>query len=92
MAEARVVLLVREGCHLCDDALATVRTVCDEFGASWQVVDVDTDPDLRAEYTDHVPVTFVDGVRHAIWFVNAEALRAALGSSGQRNRQHDAEL
>lgn len=78
MTEARVVLLVREGCHLCDDALATVRAVCAETGASWQVVDVDAEPQLRAEYTDHVPVTFVDGVRHALWFVDAERLRAAL--------------
>jgi glutaredoxin len=81
MAEARVVLLVREGCHLCDDALATVRTVCDERDASWQVVDVDADPGLRAEYTDHVPVTFVDGARHAIWFVDAEALASALDAT-----------
>ena len=91
MSEARVVLLVREGCHLCDDALAIVRTVCHEAGASWRVVDVDTDPQLRAEYTDHVPVTFVDGVRHAIWFVEADALRAALGSAAQRSRPDDAE-
>jgi glutaredoxin len=79
MTEARVVLLVREGCHLCDEAIETVRAVCGQSGVSWQVVDVDSDPRLRAEYTDHVPVTFVDGVRHAIWFVKEEQLRAALG-------------
>ena len=44
----------------------------------WRIVDVDSDPELSAEYTDHVPVTFVDGVRHAIWFLDADALRAAL--------------
>jgi glutaredoxin len=78
MAEARVVLLVREGCHLCDDALATVRSVCEETRTSWRAVDVDSDPQLRAEYSDHVPVTFVDGVRHAIWFLDADAFRASL--------------
>lgn len=78
MAEARVVLLVREGCHLCADALATVRAVCESTGTSWRAVDVDSDPQLRAEYTDHVPVTFVDGVRHSFWFVDPNALRAAL--------------
>jgi glutaredoxin len=79
MNDARVVLLVREGCHLCADAVETVRSVCGELGVPWRIVDVDSDPGLRAEYTDHVPVTFVDGVRHAIWFLDAEALRAALG-------------
>ncbi len=79
MNRARVVLLVREGCHLCDEALETVRSVCEQAGASWEAVDVDADPELRAEYSDHVPVTFVDGMRHAIWFVEAEKLRAALG-------------
>lgn len=77
---ARVVVLVREGCHLCTDAEAVIATVCRELNVSWQAVDVDADADLRARYTDHVPVTFVDGVQHALWFVDADALRAALAS------------
>lgn len=78
MNQARVVLLVRDGCHLCEDAVAVVRAVCAETGASWALIDVDTDPALKADYTDHVPVTFVDGRRHAIWQVDADALRAVL--------------
>ena len=78
MDQARVVLLVRDGCHLCEQAVDIVRTVCAETGNSWAVQDVDEDPALRAEYTDHVPVTFVDGVRHAIWQVDAAALAATL--------------
>ena len=72
-------LLVRDGCHLCDEAVAIVSAVCASAEASWTTVDVDSDPALRAEYSDHVPVTFVDGVRHAIWHVDAPALAAALG-------------
>ena len=71
-------VLVRQGCHLCDDALKIIETVCREHHVSWQAVDVDSDADLRARWTDHVPVTFVDGRRHALWFVEAGALRAAL--------------
>jgi hypothetical protein len=78
MDRARVVLLVRDGCHLCEEAVAVVRAVCATTGDSWATVDVDSDPVLRAEYTDHVPVTFVDGVRHALWQVDADALAAAL--------------
>jgi hypothetical protein len=80
MNEARVVLLVRDGCHLCEEAVAVVSAVCAETGATWALRNVDSDPSLKAEYSDHVPVTFVDGTRHAIWFVDAAALRAALTS------------
>lgn len=78
MDRARVVLLVRDGCHLCDEAVAIARTVCAQTGDTWAEVDVDSDPVLQAEYTDHVPVTFVDGVRHAIWYLDAAALASAL--------------
>lgn len=79
LSAARVVVLTREGCHLCDDALVAVETVCREEGVSWQAVDVDADPQLRARYTDHVPVTFVDGTQHSLWFVDAGRLREAVG-------------
>ncbi|MFT4110556.1 glutaredoxin family protein [Propionicimonas sp.] len=84
MSHARVVLLVRDGCHLCEEAVAVVRAVCAQTGDTWAVDNVDADPALRAEYSDHVPVTFVDGVRHAIWFVDEATLRRALsaGSAG----------
>jgi glutaredoxin len=80
MDRARVVVLVRDGCHLCVDAVATVSAVCAATGDSWETVDVDSDAALRAEYTDHVPVTFVDGVRHALWHVDADALAQALAA------------
>jgi Glutaredoxin-like domain (DUF836) len=75
---ARVVVLVRHGCHLCDDAVSAVSTICSGLDVPWQAVDVDADPVLRARYSDHVPVTLVDGVQLAIWFLDPDALRAAL--------------
>jgi hypothetical protein len=81
MDRARVVLLVRDGCHLCTEAVAVVDAVCAVTGDTWATVDVDGDPALRAEYSDHVPVTFVDGIRHALWHVDARALAAALAGN-----------
>ncbi len=78
LPDARVVVLVRQGCHLCDDAIAIIETVCRERDVPWQAVDVDDDPVLRARYTDHVPVTFIDGRQHSLWFVDAERFAAAL--------------
>ncbi len=77
---ARVVVLSRAGCHLCDDAERLVEAVCRDLGVSWRTVDVDDDPDLRLRFTDHVPVTFVDGRQIAQWFLDPDALRAALAS------------
>ena len=81
MIDARVVLLVRDGCHLCTEAVGVVSAVCAETGDTWVTRDVDAYPALRAEFSDHVPVTFVDGVRHAIWYVDADALRRVLTTS-----------
>jgi glutaredoxin len=75
---ARVQLLTRPGCHLCDEARTVVAQVCAEQGESYEEVDVDGDAELRRRYTDEVPVTFVDGVQHDFWRVDPDRLRAAL--------------
>ena len=78
MTQPRVRVLVRQGCHLCDDALAIVTEVCAETGTGWDTVDIDGDPELREAYTDQVPVTFVDGQQHDFWRVDPVRHRAAL--------------
>ena len=72
--------ITRRGCHLCTEALATVRQVMAEAlpGATWEIVDVDSDPELRDEYGWDVPVVLVDGTRVAKWRVDPAALRARL--------------
>ena len=75
---ARVVVITRDGCHLCTEALTIVETVCDQVGAEWLAVDVDADEGLRSTYTDHVPVTFVDGREFSVWVLDADRLRASL--------------
>lgn len=75
---SRVLLLTRSGCHLCVEAERVVRDACEEHGAGWRSVDVDSDEALRSRYTDHVPVTFVDQKLLSYWFVDPTALRGAL--------------
>lgn len=74
----RVVVLTRQGCHLCDEAIAQVAAVCAETGEAYAVLDIDSDPDLQRRYTEQVPVTFVDGVQHDFWRVDPVRLKAAL--------------
>ena len=78
-ADARVVMYVREQCHLCEVALSLVVEVCEPAGITWTTVDIDQNPELLEMFTDHVPVTFVDGEQHDYWGVNPGRLSEALG-------------
>jgi glutaredoxin len=73
-----VTVYTRRGCSLCVTAETETARICDELGVPWDTVDVDTDPELRAEYGDQVPVIMVDGRQHAFWRVEDHRLRAAL--------------
>lgn len=77
---ARLVLLSRPGCHLCDDARQVVERVAGERGIGWTEVDVTTagDTELLDAYGDRLPVLLLDGAEHAYWRVEPERLRAAL--------------
>ena len=74
----RVLVYTRVGCHLCEVAEADVARICADLGLGFACVDVDTDPELRAEYGDRVPVIMVDGREHGYFRVEEERLRAAL--------------
>jgi glutaredoxin len=53
----QLVLYTRQGCHLCDDALALLR----RHGFEPRLVDIDSDPVLRERYNECVPVVEIDG-------------------------------
>jgi glutaredoxin len=52
-----VVVYTRSGCHLCDDAILLLK----RHGLSPSEVDIDADPELRANYDVCVPVVEIDG-------------------------------
>ncbi|WP_214364648.1 glutaredoxin family protein [Pseudonocardia sp. H11422] len=76
--EPRVTVLTRAGCSACVTAEQDVARICAELGHGWTAVDVDSDPELRAEYGDRVPVIMVDGREHGFWKVEEKRLRTAL--------------
>ena len=78
MPDRTVELLAREGCHLCDDARRLLERVAAEAGVGWTEIDVDTDPRLRAEFGDLVPVVRVDGTELGYWRIDEAKLRRAL--------------
>jgi len=77
---ARVTLVTRPGCHLCEVAREVVARVCADLGETWEELDMDADPALAARYAEEIPVTLVDGHQHDFWRVDETRLRRALGA------------
>ena len=71
-------MFTRAGCHLCDDALEVVAAACAASGTEYELVDIDTNPELRERYGDQVPVVTVDGAMVGFWRIDADILRGAL--------------
>jgi glutaredoxin-like protein DUF836 len=59
---SRYELVTREGCHLCDEMAALLDEILPSFGLSYTLREVDAEPDLRARFTDVVPVLLRDGL------------------------------
>ena len=67
-----VVLVTREGCHLCDQALTALRSL----GVEPALADVDADDELHRLYDFRVPVILVDDRVVAEGKIDRERLRA----------------
>jgi glutaredoxin len=57
----QVVVYSRKGCHLCEIVKETLTKLHRRGGFTWQDIDVDADEQLRRQFTDEVPVVFIDG-------------------------------
>jgi predicted thioredoxin/glutaredoxin len=75
----RLVLVTREGCHLCDEALNLLR----DLGLDPELADVDADDDLHRLYDFRVPVVLVDGAVIAEGRIRRDSLEEALKRSGR---------
>jgi len=75
---ARITLIGKPGCHLCDDARSVIAEVAADLGVGWEERSIADDPALAEEYWEQIPVTLVDGRQHDYWRVDETRLRAAL--------------
>jgi glutaredoxin len=76
---ARLQLITRQGCHLCENAATTLEQIAAEAGLATASVDVDADTELQAEFGDRVPVVLLDGREHSYFTVDVPRLRRDLG-------------
>ena len=75
----KVVLVTRQGCHLCDEALSLLR----DLGVHPELADVDADDELHRLYDFRVPVVLVDGAVIAEGRISLDSIQAALKRSGR---------
>ena len=79
MSAVKVTLLVREGCHLCEEF---EQTLVEEYGAdAFEIAraDVDSNPDWQRRYGLKIPVLLADdGSLVCASFVDFDAVRELL--------------
>jgi glutaredoxin len=73
-----VILYTRQGCHLCQDALAVLK----RHGLDPRLIDIDADPVLRERYNECVPVVEINGKVRFRGRVN-EVLLSRLVAAGE---------
>ena len=72
-----------EGCHLCGQALATVRAAREELGFPLHEVDITGDAELEARYREWLPVVEIAGERAFVYHVQPEPFRRKLAQSSR---------
>ena len=77
---AAVTVYSRPDCHLCGEAIATLRRLQHELGFELTELDIDSDETLQRAYFERVPVIALDGEELFDYFVDETALRERLES------------
>lgn len=77
MLTMNVRLYSRPGCHLCEEALATIENLRDDFDFLLEEINIDDDPALKERLGLQIPVVTVDGGKKIANSVTEERLRRA---------------
>ena len=59
--EHQVTLYSRKGCHLCEVVRESLNKLNRKATFALKEIDVDSSQELRRQFTDEVPVVFIDG-------------------------------
>jgi hypothetical protein len=81
---ARLTLVSKPDCHLCEVAREVVEAVVadlPEGAVEVEELSILDDPALYAQWWEKIPVVLVDGELHAHWRLSPDRLRAALTAS-----------
>jgi len=73
-----VIVYYRDGCHLCEQVVASLSQLQQELGYEIKQIDVDDDPELYKKYNVDVPVVSYQDEVIFYHFFDETALRQAL--------------
>lgn len=79
-----VTLYSRPGCHLCEEAKATIAPLLQDFGAVLREVNIDEDAVLKERYGWDIPVIFIGKHKAAKHRVDLAQFRRQLEEAGSR--------
>ncbi|NEX62765.1 glutaredoxin family protein [Noviherbaspirillum galbum] len=79
-------LYSRSYCHLCDDLLEALQSLSGEYPFTVEVIDVDSDESLVAQFDELVPVLFgrkgeAGAIQLCNYFLDEARVRAFLAAS-----------
>ena len=77
---AAITVYSRPDCHLCADAIETLRKLQNELDFSLSELDIDRDEALQRAYFERIPVIALDGEELFDFFVDEAVLRELLES------------
>ena len=69
----------REECHLCQDMVSALRKLQTDIPFDLEIIDVDSDTDLKSRYGALVPVLMADGNEICHYHLDMAALEKVLG-------------
>jgi len=73
-----LIVYYRDGCHLCEQVVASLFQLQQELGYEIKQIDIDTDPVLRERYNVDVPVVTYQGEVVFYHFFDEVELRKSL--------------
>ncbi|MXS79356.1 Glutaredoxin-like domain [Nitrosomonas eutropha] len=79
----KLIVYGREGCHLCEDMIASLGDLQKEFRFEFVVINIDKDENLTRLYNKRVPVLFAVKEKKELchYFLDLEAFNAYLANS-----------
>jgi hypothetical protein len=82
---AELKLITRQGCHLCEEASNDLARLVARFSALHpdmpyvvEVIDVDSDKDLRDKYSEEVPVLLLNGKQVSFFRIDVDRVLAQM--------------
>lgn len=79
-----VTVYTRQGCHLCEVAIAALESLQPELQFDIEKRFIEGDPVLEAKYGEQIPVILIDGEHHDFYRVDPDRFRSSLDRRRRR--------